>query len=53
MTITSLAASTVSWMVTHPSIDWAHARLTSVIGLRMVAPCQRGGIKLQVHICTK
>ena len=42
MTITSLATSTVSWIFTHPSIDWAHGCLTSVIGLRMVAPCQRG-----------
>ena len=42
MTITSLAASTVSWMVAHPSIDWAHGCLTSVIRPWMVAPCQRG-----------
>ena len=42
MTITSLATSTVSWMVTHPSIDRAHGCLTSVIGPQMVAPCQRG-----------
>ena len=42
MTITSLATSTVSWMVTHPSIDWAHGCLTSVIRLQMVTPCQQG-----------
>ena len=42
MTITSLATSTVSWTVTHPSIDRAHGCVTSVIGPRMVAPCQRG-----------
>ena len=40
VTTTSLAASTVSWMVTHPSIDWAHGCLTSVIGPRMASPCQ-------------
>ena len=34
-------------MVTHPSIDWAHGCLTSVIGPWMVAPCQRGS---QVNI---
>ena len=42
MTITSLATSTVSWMVTHPSSDRAHGCLTSVIRPWMVVPCQRG-----------
>ena len=45
MTITSLATSTVSWMVTHPGIDQAHVCLTSVIGPWMVAPCQRGSLE--------
>ena len=31
-------------MVTHPSVDQAHGCLTSVIGPRMVAPCQRGSV---------
>ena len=37
VTITYLAASTVSWMVTHPSIIKACVWLTSVIRLWMVA----------------
>ena len=44
MTITSLAASTVSWTVTHPGIDWVHGCLTSVIGLWMVTSCQQGSL---------
>ena len=42
VTITSLAASTVSWIFAPPSINWACGCLTSVIGPLMVAPCQRG-----------
>ena len=50
MTITSLATSTVSWMVTHPSIDQAHGCLTSVIGPWMVTPCQRGSVEVGVGV---
>ena len=38
VTITSSASQTV----THPSINQAHGCPTSVIGLQMVVPCQRG-----------
>ena len=31
-------------MVTHPSIEWAHSCLTSVIGPWMVTPCQHGSL---------
>ena len=50
--ITSLAASTVTWTVTHPSIDQAHGCLTSVIRPWMVAPCQRGSLwRRRSQIC--
>ena len=38
--ITSLAATSMSQMVTHPSTNRAQSCLTSVIRLQMVAPCQ-------------
>ena len=38
--VTSLAATSVAQMVTHPSTNWAHSCLTSVIRPQMVAPCQ-------------
>ena len=42
-----LVATSVSQMVTHPSTNWAHSCLTSVIILWAVAPCQRSFIKIQ------
>ena len=43
VSITSFSSHhNVSQMVTHPSTNWAHGCLTSVIGLWMVAPCQWG-----------
>ena len=40
--MTSLAATSLSQMVTHPSINQAQSSLTSVIRLWMVTPCQQG-----------
>ena len=40
----SLAATSVSKVVTHPSINWAQSCLTSVIGPWMITPCQQGSI---------
>ena len=40
VSITSLAATGVSQMVTHPSTNQAQGCLTSVFGLWMVTPCQ-------------
>ena len=40
VSITSFTATSVSQMVTHPSTNWTHSCLTSVIGLQVVAPCQ-------------
>ena len=42
VSITSLAATSVSQTVTHPSTNWAQSCLTSVSGLWMVTPCQWG-----------
>ena len=38
--ITSLAASSMAQMVTHPSPNWVQSCLTSVIGPCTVTPCQ-------------
>ena len=38
--ITYLAATSVTQMVTHPSTHQAQSYLTAVIGLQTVTPCQ-------------
>ena len=60
VSITSLAATSVSQTVTHPSTKWAQSHLTSVIGLWVVTPCQWDPMRdkwewdvLNTHICSK
>ena len=49
VSITSLAATSVSQMVTHPSSNQGQSCLTSVLRLQMVTPCQQESYKPEIH----